>query len=226
MKAYWKDIKEKTSGMSRAEACSYILTYYWYHILGFVSILALILLFAAHYAFGNKKPVFTCVIVNQEINASRDNELTAAFAKEAGLPSERIVIDSNYNFSYGEVRLEGTNESSYEKFFFQWQNKELDAVILPESFYWHCKEMGGRFEVLEEDEVEGLAVYEDAGERTAVILGTDRFMEKVSGKKDEKLLLAFPSSGKNRAESKRFLAYLRNINEEQAGGKGIEEIIH
>lgn len=219
MGKYWKDIKKKTSGMSKGEACSYILTYYWYHILIVVSAVALVLLFAIHYGFGNKKPAFTCIIVNQEMDAVRDQEMADDFAMEAGLLGDRVVIDSDYNFSYGEFRLEGANESSYEKFFFQWQNQEIDAVIMPESFYRHCKEMGGRFRELEEQETEGFTAYMDEGQCRAVVLGNDSFTERVNGKKDEKLLLAFPSSGKHIAAGRSFLEYLRNfVYEEQEEG--------
>lgn len=210
MGKYWKDIKEKTADMSRKETCRYILTYYWYHMLIFVSIVALVLLFGAHYGFGNKKPVFTCLIVNQEIDTVRDQEMAESFAKEAGLPTERVVIDSDYNFSYDGHQLEGVNESSYEKLFFQWQNQEIDAMVMSESFYMHCKEMGGGFHILDEQDTEGFITYMDSGKCTAVILGNDSFTELVSGKKDEKLLLAFPSSGKHTEESRSFLTYMKN----------------
>lgn len=213
MGRYWKDIREKTSGMSRQEACSYVLAYYWYHILIILSIIALIILFAVHYGLGNKKPVFTCLLVNQEMDAERDRKIADDFAGKAGLPKEQVVIDSDYHFSYGELRLEGVNESSYEKFFFQWQNQEIDAVIMSESFYRHCKEMGGGFRALEKQETEGLDVYLDEGQCTAVVLGNDSFMEKVNGRQDEKLLLAFPSSGKHETESRSFLRYLQNESE-------------
>lgn len=209
MRKYLRDIKERTSDMSRREAGSYILTYYWYHILIAASIVALVLLFAVHYAFGNKKPAFTCIIVNQEMDASRDREIAQSFAEEARLPEDRVVINSDYNFSYGKFQLESANESSYEKFFFQWQNQEIDAVILSESFYLYCKEMGGRFRILDESETGDFAPYMDDGQCTAVALGNDSFAERVNGKKDEKLLLAFPSSGKHMEESRVFLKWLR-----------------
>lgn len=211
IKKYWKDIKEKTSGMNKQETCSYILAYYWYHILIVASVIALVLLFAIHYGFGNKKPLFTCLIVNQEMDGLRDQEMARSFAREAGLPEDRVVIDSDYNFSYGKFQLEGANESSYEKFFFQWQNQEIDAVIMSESFYLHCKELGGGFRVLEESEVEGFTAYMDEGQCRAVTLGNDRFTERVNGKKDEKLLLAFPVSGKHVEASKSFLEFLERI---------------
>ena len=75
MKNIWKDIKEKTSGMGRKEALAYIFTYYWYHMLAFVSVAALIFLFAAHYGSGNKKPLFTCMIVNQQTDASHQQDI-------------------------------------------------------------------------------------------------------------------------------------------------------
>ncbi len=206
---YWRDLKEKTSGMNRQETCSYILTYYWYHILIAVSAAALVLLFAIHYGFGNKKPLFTCLIVNQEMDAVRDQKMADSFAAAAGISKDRVVIDSDYNFSYGEHRFENVNESSYEKFFLKWQNREIDAVILSESFYRHCKEMGGRFQSLEEQETEGFTAYMDEGQCRAVELGNDGATEWISGKEDEKLLLAFPSSGKHIAEGRSFLKYLQ-----------------
>ncbi len=159
MKKYIEDIREKTSGMSRNKARAYVWTYYWYHILGILAIAALILLFALHYGFGNKKPLFTCILVNQEATLDGTQAAAEEFAEYAGLWEERVLITSDYTFSYGEVKLEGVNEGSYEKFFFQWRNEEIDAVIIPESFYRHVKEMGGEFCVLKE--TQGLTPYID-----------------------------------------------------------------
>lgn len=201
----WKDIREKTSGMSRKEAVFYIVTYYWYVMLAVVSVAALILLFVLHYGFGNKKPLFTCVIVNQEVDRARDLSLRDAFAKEAGIPEAQVVIDSGYQFSYGQFRMQGVNESSYEKFFFQWGNHEIDAVILSESFYQHCKEMGGRFYPVTREEAGGMELYQDEGQGMAVVLGT--------GQKDEKLLLAFPVSAEREEMRKQFLRFITDGKE-------------
>ncbi len=223
MGKYVEDIKEKTKDMDKKETVSYILTYYWYHILGIILVIALILLFGGHYLFGNRKPVFTCVMVNQRIDDLRDQSIADSFALAAGLPPKRVVIDSDYNFSYDQTKLEGVNESSYEKFFFQWGNKEIDAVVLSEDFYLHCKNMGGKFRRLTAEESAGFTEYKDNGECTAVVLGNDSFTEKTSGKKDEKLLLAFPSTGAHLEESREFLEYLR---EESKEGRNLEEIIN
>ena len=56
-----------------------------------------------------------------------------------------IVIDSDYQISYRDKQLESVKESSYEKFFFNWQAGEIDAMIIPESFYEFCLDLGGEF---------------------------------------------------------------------------------
>lgn len=223
MKNYIKDIQEKTSGMTRQEKTAYIWTYYWYHILGVLAMIALIFLFAFHYGFGNKKPVFTCVLVNQQAEISQTEEIAEEFAKEFDLPSNQVVISPDYTFSYRDIKLEGVNESSYEKFFFQWRNKELDAVILPESFYLYVKEMGGVFRKISETTVDGFTPYIDGDVCTGIVLGNDSFTEKITGKKDEKLLLAFPETGEHTKECEMFLSFLKGRYAKK-GGTGFEKI--
>ena len=186
--------------MTKKEKIDHIWTYYWYHILGVVVIIALIFLFVRHYAFGNQKPVFTCIFVNQAIETQQVNEMTEAFAKAFDLPAEQVAISADYMFSYGDVHLEGVNESTYEKFFFQWRNKELDAVILPESFYWHVKEMGGAFRELDETMMEGFTPYMDETKCMAIVL------DDANG--SEKALLAFPETGQHWEECGKFLSFL------------------
>lgn len=213
------DIKEKTIRMDRKDAMSYVITYYWYHMLIIASIIALILLFVWHYLFGNKKALFTCVLVNQEVTDDNADALEGAFAVSAGLDSDRTVINPNYFFSYGDVQIDGVNETSYEKFFLQWQNGEIDVVIFPESLYLYCREMGGEFYVMEEAVLGSYEAYidEDTGTCTAVVLGTDSLTETLTGENDEKLLLAFPSTGKHEETAIQFLEYLSNVKEEDAG---------
>lgn len=136
-----QDIKEKTAGMGRAEKAGYIITYYWYHMLGIAAAFALIVIFGGHFLFGQKKPEFTCVMVNQMTDDARDDRLAEAFAACAGLSPDRVLIDSNYIFSYEGYEMEGLNESYYDKFFLKWGNAELDAVIVEEEFYHFCKKM-------------------------------------------------------------------------------------
>ena len=168
MRHYIREIRENTAGMSVRDKVEYILTYYWYHILGIAAAVGLVLFLIIHFGFREAPPLFTCAMVNQEINYERDGELEKAFSEASGIDPDRMDINSDFNISYGDTKLEGVNESSYEKFFFKWQNKELDAVILPESFYRYCREMGGTFRSIAGWDTEGMSVYEDDGEITAV----------------------------------------------------------
>jgi len=220
----WINIREKTSGMNKKEVGAYIAAYYWPHILAAISIIALIFLFGGHYLSGNVKPSFTCVMVNQRADRERDNRIADTYAKEAGLRREEVVVDSDYNFSYGDVCLEGVNESSYEKFFFQWRNGELDAVIMSESFYEYCKEAGGEFCRIED--AGSFEAYVDDGICRAVVLGCDSFMEKLTGNENERLLLAFPETGRHKKAADEFLKYLLNVKSREIGGLEYEEIIN
>lgn len=213
------DIKTKTAGMSRGESFAYVMTYYWYHILGMAALVGLLFFLIIHFAFGNKKPVFTCVLVNQEINYSRDSELADAFAGFAEVKSDRIDIDSNYNMSYGNVKLEGVNESSYEKFFFKWRNQELDAVILPESFYKFCKEMGGEYLNLDDLDTGELPLYEDGGKHTGILIDETEFGKKwITNETGEKLLLVFPSDGKHEEMCRKFVEYMNQESGSEKSG--------
>lgn len=217
MRRYLDDIKEKTAGMSMKEKVSYVFTYYWYHMLIIVSIIALIFFTVRFYVFGNKKPEFTCVIANQAMDDERDARIAQAFAEENGLDPELVVVDSDYVFSYGDLQVEGANESSYEKFFLKWGNEEIDAVILSESMYEFCRDMRGEFRSLDNMDTSGFETYTDDGKVTAVVLGQDEFMEAATGKTDEKLLLAFPDNGKHGDLCDEFLECIREFKDELGG---------
>ena len=194
-----QDIRGKTAGMAKQDKWSYILTYYWHYFLGVFAALFLLGFLIVHFGFGEERPAFTCVLVNQEINAKRDRALAEQFADQVNLDADRIVFDSDYNLSYGDVHLEGINESSFEKFFLKWQNDELDAVILPESFYEYCKEAGGSFLNLEQWDAGELPFYQDteSGETTAVLVEQTELSSYIKNETGERLLLAFPSNGQH-----------------------------
>ena len=159
MRNYIKEIRKNTEGMSGKERAEYILAYYWYHILGAAAVVGLVLFLIIHFGFRDEQPLFTCVMVNQNIDQARDAQMETDFADSSDIEEERIVFDSDFNISYGDIQLEGINESSYEKFFFKWRNQELDAVIMPESFYRYCLDLGGTFQSLENWDVQGLPLY-------------------------------------------------------------------
>lgn len=217
LRRYLDDIKEKTAGMSMKEKVSYVFTYYWYHMLIIVSIIALIFFTVRFYVFGNKRPEFTCVIANQAMDDERDARIAQAFAEENGLDPELVVVDSDYVFSYGDLQVEGANESSYEKFFLKWGNEEIDAVILSESMYEFCRDMRAEFRSLNNMDTSGFETYTDDGKVTAVVLGQDEFMEAATGKTDEKLLLAFPDNGQHGELCDEFLECIREFKDELGG---------
>ena len=113
------DILTKTKDMSREQAAEYVLTYYWYHMLLGALALGLALLLIYHVGWGrNRKPEFSCVIVNQEVDFQRDEEIAEDFSAFSGIRT---------------------------KFFFNWSSGVIDAMILPESFYEYCLSLGGEF---------------------------------------------------------------------------------
>ena len=209
MRHYIREIRENTAGMNRHEKAEYILTYYWYHLLGVIAAVCLVLFLIIHFGFREDPPLFTCALVNQEINFIRDGQIEKDFSQASGIDEDRMDINSDYNISYGNVKLEGVNESSYEKFFFKWQNKELDAVILPESFYKYCRELGGSFKSLEGWDVEGFTLYEDGENITAVEVENTLLSHYLENETGEKMLLAFPDTGQHEDECKAFLDFIR-----------------
>jgi len=208
MKNYIREIRKNTEGMTGKERAEYICAYYWYHLLGAAAIFCLVIFLIIHFGFGEEQPLFTCVMVNQRIDQSRDEQMEEEFADSSDIEDERIIFDSDFNISYGDVQLEGINESSYEKFFFKWQNQELDAVIMPESFYQYCKELGGSFRSLDEEEIQGLPVYRDEGTPTAIKAEETCLSKYLDNETGEMLLLAFPDTGKHEKECREFVDFL------------------
>ena len=193
MKKWISRIKQNTEGMNPKEKRAYIRQYYWHYFLIGGIILALLILLVYHLAFGNKKPVFQCVVVNQTIDYSRDEKISAGFAQTLGVKEDRVVFDSDYLLSYDDVQLPEANESSYEKFFLNWHVHELDAMIIPESFYEYCQRQGGEF--TETVELNDPAVLDKLGLREP---------------EDDKLLLCIPSDSKHKEEGKKFMEYVLN----------------
>lgn len=191
MKEWFSKIKQKMKGMSPKEKRAYIRRYYWHYFLIGGIILGLVILLIYHLTLGNQKPVFQCVAVNQEIDLNRDSKVSADFADYLGVKADRVVFDSDYLISYDDVQIPEANESSYEKFFLNWHVHELDAMIIPESFYEYCQRQGGEFS--ETVELSDRSVLDKLGLRKP---------------EDEKLLLCIPSDAKHPEEGKKFIEYI------------------
>ncbi len=195
MKKWIADIREKTKDMSRSQKIEYIRNYYWYHILISCVLLGLFVLLIWHIGWGREKTEFSCVIVNQKTDYGRDRGLAREFAAYAGLEEKKVSVDSDYQISYGDKKLEGVNESSYEKFFFNWSAGAADAMIMPESFYDYCILQGGVFtedkipiettrlrDVFEEEEGDPVVLVFAADSRHKKACGL--FLEYLCGKEE------------------------------------------
>lgn len=208
MREYIRNIKTKIAYMSRKEKLEYILTYYWYHILGLLTVIGLIIFLILHFGFGEKKPEFTCVMVNQQIDYDRDEALAGAFGKVEKIPEDRIVISSDYLISYEDVKLEDENKSSYEKFFFQWSGQELDAVIMTEDFYRYCKKMNGTFRDMDTFDTGNLTLYEDGAKKTGIRIEGTKLEKILKTDKEETWILVFPANGTHKNACQKFIDYI------------------
>lgn len=216
MRKWIDDIRTKTKDMSREQTMEYVMMYYWYHILLGAIALGLVLLLIYHVGWGkNRKPDFSCVIVNQEVDFSRDAEIMEDFSAYSGIRTKKLSIDSDYLISYEEVQLPEANESSYEKFFFNWSSGVIDAMILPQSFYEYCRGLGGEFrdfrELVPEKETdipEGLMYQESGEEYCAMYIKGSRLEKWVRMEEGDPLLLVFPIEMKHKEPAGEFLQYV------------------
>lgn len=62
-----------------------------YFLIGGI-ILGLVILLIYHLTLGNKKPVFQCVAVNQEIDLNRDSKVSADFADYLGVKADKLGL--------------------------------------------------------------------------------------------------------------------------------------
>lgn len=208
-----EDICKQTASMTGRQKVEYILTYYWYHMLLLFMAALLLVLLVRHLFFREPPKEFTCIMVNQSIDYQRDEQLAQDFAEAFRLRPAQVLIDSNYVFSYDEVILEAANESSYEKFFFQWYTKEIDAVLMPESFYWHCKRLEYDFmefeELLSKEQrvsLDGQLLLEDK-KAQALYIEKTQLSPYVEEMTEDATILVFLSNEKHLEAKKAFLKF-------------------
>lgn len=214
MKKWADDIRQKTEGMDWRQRGEYIGTYYWYHILIGLLLLGLCLLVIYHINWGKQERAFSLALVNQEIDFDRDRVIQEKFSEFSGISEKEILVNSDYLISYEGMKLKEVNESSYEKFFFNWSAGELDAVIMTESFYEYCKTQGGEFaglsEFLEEETIRGQEklFYQDKGIATGIYVAQTKLARYLICEGEDDVLLVFPKETRHRAADKKFLEYL------------------
>ncbi len=191
-----EDIRTKTKGMSGSERAEYIAEYYWYHILLLFLGIGLVVLIGYHVTAGRRTVSFACVIVNEKTDYERDDALVGRLAEAMNLSPERVRVDSDYHISYtGHIEV-GNNESDYEKFFFGWSMGELDAVVMPASFFRYCQGLSGKFRTVSADGAD------------AVPLGSTQLADVIRESADDPMLIVFPSEGKHEKEAEDFLRYI------------------
>lgn len=209
-----RDIKENTSNMNREEKIEYIFTYYWYHMLLTALVLCLMILLIRHLFFGEPKKEFTCILVNQEVDYDRDKRLLEDFSNASGILADRLLFDSDYLFSYPGEELEEENESSYEKFFLHWSTGELNAAIMPKSFYDYCIELGNEFvnleQILTEEQKEILKdqMYVRNGTCDALYVQGTSLEYYVRDSLEHPVLLVLIPEGGNLWAGEKFLSFL------------------
>ncbi len=213
LRSVWREIRKKTAGMDRYQKMEYIVSYYWYHILLTVLGIGIFVLLVRHLFFQKPPKEFTCVMINQAVNYERDERMQQEFSEKSGMTEERIWIDSDYVFSYEGKQIEGANESSYEKFFFGWLVGELDAVIMPISFYRHCRELEYEFMDLDLlfDRAE-MALWEERmlleeGKAKGLYLSELYLMSYLNQEDDDPLLLVFLQGDTHKEAKRAFLKF-------------------
>ena len=218
IKKWMADIREKTKDMNREQAFEYIRNYYWYHILIAGVLFALLILVIYHIGWGDRRKDFYCALVNQQIDFDRDRRIAHDFAEKSGIREKSISVNSDYQISYPGKELEDINESSYEKFFFNWAEGDMDAVVMPESFYRYCLEQDGEYadlkswaedagmdaETLIEDEV----LYEEQGSFPALYINKTCLSDSVKTGTDDPVLLVVPKDAGYEANGRKFFEYV------------------
>lgn len=222
------DIKVKTKDMDREAAVEYVMNYYWYHILLGVLSAGLLVLGIYHVTWGRKKVDFSLAVVNQDINYERDERIRDGFSVFSGIPAKNIQADSDFLISYGDVQLEGINESAYDKFFFSWSAGTMDAAVMPESFYHYCKKQRGRFLELTslqaQERLKELAgnrknlFFMDNGKYAGVYADQTYLDSEYQRNDADRYVAVFPETGKHKEAAGMFLEYLC-VTDVQYGGK-------
>ena len=207
-----EDIRIKTKDMGLGQKAEYVLNYYWYHILLSVLALGILLLGIYHITWGKKMVEFSLVLVNQDINYKRDRELCKEFAAASGIREKRIQVDSDYLLSYDDVRLDGVNESSYEKFFFNWSCGGIDAMVIPKSFYAYCKRQGGEYAdpidlLPAAAELPAASLFWDGETCAGICADGLHIANKLKQDKTDPYLLVFPAQIRHTDAAAQFLKY-------------------
>lgn len=210
MRKILKDISLNTDGMTFKEKIQYIMTYYWYHILGACLIVGLLIFIIVHFGFADKRKEFSCAIINQSMDVNRDEKL-ASLAQKKFSDKEKVVVDSNYEFSYNGEKQEGINLSLFEKFFIKWRQGEINVVIADKDFLDYCISSGGRFYSIKGVDTGDLKLYNKNKVSGIELSSTD--IARYIGGNAKKLVIAFPVEGADKKACQKFIDFVQQKGE-------------
>jgi len=161
----------------------------------------------ARFTFPAAKTEFTCVLVNQQIDYERDQELEKEFAGQSGMAKKQIVIDSDYNVSYPGNELGDDSKNSFDKLFLKWSNGEVDAIVMTDDFLEYCVSVGGEFYDAGKFRTGDLSVCRMDG-ASGIDLTECKTKLGLESAGDEKLILVFPKEGSRKEMCQRFIDFI------------------
>lgn len=197
------EIQKNTAGMDRKKKAQYIAEYYWAHFLLLFLAVGAVLLGIYNFTLGKKKVSFECAIVNTATDDERDRNMESQIAKMLDLQAKDVRVDSAYRIAFDDEEdsadpkpvttqknsVGGSDYAGYDKFFFAWGNRELDAVIMPESFLHYCEEIGGELNTI------------GADESTYILLSETKFADEIEDNSDDPMVIVFPKEARHEAKA-------------------------
>lgn len=207
-----EDIRVKTRNMDKAQKREYIITYYWHYMLIAVIMAALAALIIYHFTWGNRRPLFSLAIINQETDYGRDEKIQDGFSKAYGIKSRDISVSSDYLLSYGNIHPANANESMFERFFLSWNSGALDAVIMPESFFKYCIGKGGEFMEITDKWHSGAdmdqCLYKQGNASTGIYIDSTSLAGDFTSSSKDPLLLVFMKNSSHITECMDFVKFV------------------
>lgn len=210
MRKILKDISLNTAEMTFKEKMQYIMTYYWYHILGVCLVIGLLVFIIVHFGFADRREEFSCAIINQSMDVDRDEKI-ASLAQKKFSDDEKVIVDSNYEFSYNGEKQEGINLTLFEKFFIKWGQGEINAVIADKDFLDYCISSGGSFYSIKEFDTGNLKLY-NKDKVSGIELSFTDIAGYITGNA-KKLVIAFPVEGANKKACQKFIDFVQQKGE-------------
>lgn len=222
------DEKNEWDNMPFKDKISYILYNHTAGIVFGIFAICLIVGLGYHFIFNGNNCCFNLAVVNGYTSES-DIKLSEKLDKVFGYDGskEYTYVDTEYqvSYEYDEVNIENTaaDNSFYDKFFLNIRTGQIDAAIVPKSFFDYCNSLGNVFYdveyVLSDEQSEKLkerfiAGKTDDGEFVnGIEIGECNYLEEtgitfVDVNSDDSYILVFPINGSHIRKCKEFVDYI------------------